>query len=70
MQSGHGTGEAQTRVVEQKQLTKGKAALLLILSALGGIVSATWLHGWQMYAGFAATGIAIFIGFTFWNRKH
>jgi hypothetical protein len=57
-------------VVEQKQLTKGKAALLLILSALGGIVSATWLHGWHMYAGFAVTGIAIFIGFTRWNRKH
>ena len=70
MQSGHGTGEAQTRVVEQKQLTKGKAALLLILSALGGIVSAKWLYGWQMYAGFAVVGIGIFIGFTLWNRKH
>jgi len=57
-------------VVEQKQLTKGKAALLLILSALGAIASATWLHGWQTYVGFALAGIAIFIGFTLWNRKH
>jgi NADH:ubiquinone oxidoreductase subunit 2 (subunit N) len=70
MQSGHGTGEAQTRVVEQKQLTKGRAALLLILSALGGIVSATSLHGWHMYVGFAVVGIGIFIGFTRWNRKY
>jgi 4-hydroxybenzoate polyprenyltransferase len=70
MQSGHGTGEAKKRVVEQKQLTKGKAALLLILSALGAIASATWLHGWQMYVGFAVVGIGIFIGFTLWNRKH
>ncbi len=57
-------------MVEQKQLTKGKAALLLILSALGAIVSATWLHGWRKYAGFAVVGIVIFIGFTLWNRKH
>jgi NADH:ubiquinone oxidoreductase subunit 2 (subunit N) len=70
MQSGHGTGEAQTRVVEQKQLTKGKAALLLMLSALGAIVSATSLHGWHMYVGFAVVGVGIFIGFTRWNRKY
>jgi hypothetical protein len=60
----------ETRVVQQKQLTKGKAALLLMLSALGAIASATWLHGWQMYIGFAVVGIGIFIGFTLWNRKH
>jgi hypothetical protein len=60
----------ETRVVQQKQLTKGKAALLLMLSALGAIASATWLHGWQMYVGFAVVGIGIFIGFTLWNRKH
>jgi hypothetical protein len=58
------------RVVEQKQLTKGKAALLLMVSALGAIASATWLRGWQMYVGFAVVGIGIFIGFTLWNRKH
>jgi hypothetical protein len=60
----------ETRVVQQKQLTKGKAALLLILSALGAIVSATELHGWHVYAGFAVVGIGIFIGFTLWNRKY
>jgi NADH:ubiquinone oxidoreductase subunit 2 (subunit N) len=59
----------ETRVVEQKRLTKGKAALLLILSALGAIVSATMLHGWHIYLGFALVGIALFIGFIRWNRK-
>jgi hypothetical protein len=57
-------------VVEQKRLTKGKAALLLILSALGAIASATLLHGWHIYLGFAIVGIALFIGFIRWNRKY
>jgi hypothetical protein len=70
MQSGHREGESETRVVEQKQLTKGKAALLLILSALGAIVSATMLHGWHIYLGFAIVGVALFIGFLRWNRKY
>ena len=57
-------------MVEQKQLTKGKAALLLILSALGAILSATRLHGWHIYLGFAIVGFGLFIGFTRWNRKY
>jgi hypothetical protein len=57
-------------VVEQKRLTKGKSALLLILSALGAIVSATKLHGWHIYLGFAIVGIGLFIGFIRWNRKY
>ena len=57
-------------MVEQKKLTKGRAALLLILSALGAIVSATMLHGWRIYLGFAIVGIGIFIGFILWNRKY
>ena len=60
----------ETRVVEQKKLTKGRAALLLILSALGAIVSATMLHGWRVYWGFAIVGIGLFIGFFLWNRKY
>jgi hypothetical protein len=56
-------------VVEQKRLTKGKAALLLILSALGAVVSATLLDGWHTYVGFAVVGIALFIGFMRWNRN-
>lgn len=59
----------EARVVEQKKLTKGRAALLLVLSALGAIVSATQLHGWHVYLGFAIAGIALFIGFILWNRK-
>jgi hypothetical protein len=58
------------RVVDQKRLTKGRAALLLILSALGAIVSATMLHGWHIYLGFAIVGIGLFIGFIRWNRKY
>jgi len=60
----------EARVVEQKRLTKGKAALLLVLSALGAIASATLLHGWRVYVGFAIVAIGLFIGFTRWNRKH
>jgi hypothetical protein len=57
-------------VVEQKQLTKGRAALLLILSAAGAVVSATALHGWHVYLGFAIVAVGIFIGFIRWNRKY
>ncbi len=56
-------------MVEQKKLTKGRAALLLILSALGAIVSATMLHGWHVYLGFAIVAVGLFIGFIRWNRK-
>jgi UDP-N-acetylmuramyl pentapeptide phosphotransferase/UDP-N-acetylglucosamine-1-phosphate transferase len=58
-----------TRVVEQKKLTKGKSALLLVLSAMGAIASATLLHGWHVYLGFAIVGAGILIGFLIWNRK-
>jgi len=61
---------SEARVVEQKRLTKGKAALLLVLSALGAIASATLLHGWHVYVGFAIVAIGLFIGFTRWNRKY
>jgi hypothetical protein len=57
-------------VAEQRQLTKGKAALLLVLSAAGAIASATLLHGWQIYLGFAVVGIVLFIGFIRWNRGY
>ena len=56
-------------MVEQKKLTKGRAALLLILSALGAIVSATMLHGWHVYLGFAVVGVGLFAGFFLWNRQ-
>jgi len=61
---------SETRVVEQRQLTKGKAALLLVLSAAGAIASATLLHGWHLYLGFAVVGIGLFIGFIRWNRRY
>jgi 4-hydroxybenzoate polyprenyltransferase len=67
---GNTAARSEARVVEQKRLTKGKAALLLVLSALGAIISATLLHGWQMYVGFAIVAIGIFVGFTRWNRKY
>jgi hypothetical protein len=61
---------SETRVAEQRQLTKGKAALLLVLSAAGAIASATLLHGWHIYLGFAVVGIVLFIGFIRWNRRY
>jgi 4-hydroxybenzoate polyprenyltransferase len=66
---GFAAARSEKRVVEQKRLTTGKAALLLILSALGAIVSAKLLHGWHIYVGFAVVGIVLFIGFTRWNSK-
>ena len=56
-------------MVAQKQLTKGKAALLLVLSALGAAVSATELHGWHLYVGFAIVGVGLLVGFLIWNRE-
>ena len=67
---GSAKARTETRVVEQKKLTKGRAALLLVLSALGAIVSATMLHGWHVYLGFAIVGIALFIGFILSNREY
>jgi len=61
---------SETRVVERRQLTKGKAALLLVLSSVGAIASATLLHGWHPYLGFAVVGIGLFIGFIRWNRRY
>ena len=58
-----------TRVVEQKKLTKGKAALLLILSALGAIVSAKELSGWHVYLGFAIIAVVLLVVFLIWNKK-
>jgi hypothetical protein len=66
---GFAPAKSEARVVEQRRLTKGKAALLLVLSAVGAIVSATVLHGWHVYLGFAIVGIGLFIGFIRWNRK-
>jgi NADH:ubiquinone oxidoreductase subunit 2 (subunit N) len=67
---GIAAARSEMRVVEQKRLTKGKAALLLILSALGAIVSAKALHGWHVYLGLAIVGVGLFIGFIRWNRKY
>jgi uncharacterized membrane protein len=67
---GIAAARSEARVVEQKLLTKGKAALLLVLSALGAVVSATVLHGWHVYLGFAIVAIVLFVGFIRWNRKY
>ena len=56
-------------MVEQKKLTKGKAALLVVISALIAIASATQLHGWQVYVGLGIAGAALFFAFLRWNRK-
>jgi hypothetical protein len=57
-------------VEKQKPLTKGKAAFLVVLSALGAIFSVLELHGWHVYLGLALVGLMIVIGFLRWNRKY
>ena len=54
---------------KRKQLTKGKAAFLIVVSALGTILSVLELHGWHVYVGLALVGVGVFIGFMRWNRK-
>jgi hypothetical protein len=56
-------------VVEQQELTKGKAALVVVFSAAAAVVSATMLRGWYMYAGLAIAGVLIFFAFLRWNRR-
>jgi hypothetical protein len=70
MRSGISAAQSETRVVEQKRLTKGKSALLLVLSAIGAVASATMLNGWHVYLGFAMVGVGILIGFLRWNRQN
>ena len=60
---------SEARVVEQKQLTKGRAALLVALSAAAAIAAATALHGWHVYLVLAIVGVGLLIGFLLWNRK-
>jgi hypothetical protein len=60
----------ETRVAQQEKLTKGKAALLLLLAAVGAIASASQLHGWHVYVGLAIAGTGIFIGFLRFNRRN
>jgi hypothetical protein len=57
-------------VVEQKELTKGKAALLVVVSALIAVVSLMALSGWRVYAGLGIAAAAIFFVFTRWNRRN
>ena len=56
-------------MVEQRELTKGKAALLVAVSALIAIVSVMELPGWHAYIGLVVAAVAIFFVFTRWNRK-
>jgi hypothetical protein len=56
-------------VGKREQLTKGKAAFLIVVSALGAILSVLELHGWHVYLGLAGVGAGVYIGFMRWNRK-
>lgn len=56
-------------MVEQQELTKGRAALVLLLSAAVAAVSATMLHGWHVYVGLAIAGVAAFFAFLRCNRS-
>jgi hypothetical protein len=56
--------------VDKREMSKGKAALLIFLSGLTAVVSALELQGWHVYLVLALAGIGLSIGFASWARKH
>jgi hypothetical protein len=55
--------------VDKREMSKGKAALLIFLSGLAAVLSALGLHGWHVYLGLAIVGVGLTIGFARWARK-
>jgi hypothetical protein len=56
-------------VANQKRLTAGKIALLLVLSAVGAFFSVRQLTSWHVYLGLALTGFLILFFFLLWNKQ-
>ncbi len=55
--------------VDKREMSKGKAALLIFLSGLAAVFSSLELHGWHVYLGLAIVGVGLTIGFARWARK-
>lgn len=55
--------------MQKREISKGKAALLILLSGLAAVVSALELHGWHVYLGLALVGVGLTIGFIRWSHE-
>jgi hypothetical protein len=55
--------------VYKREMSKGKAALLIFLSGITAVVSALELHGWHIYLALAIVGASLAIGFMRWSGK-
>jgi hypothetical protein len=55
--------------VHKREISKGKAALLILLSGTAAVVSALELHGWHVYLALALVGLGLAIGFVRWSRN-
>jgi hypothetical protein len=55
--------------VNKREMSKGRAALLIFLSGATAVVSALELHGWHVYLALTIVGIGLAIGFIRWSRK-
>lgn len=56
--------------MDKREMSKGKATLLIFLSGLTAVVSALELHGWHVYLALAIIGVGLAIGFVRWSRKY
>jgi len=55
--------------VYKREMSKGKAALLIFLSGTAAVVSALELHGWHVYLALVLVGVGLTIGFLRWSRN-
>jgi hypothetical protein len=55
--------------VYKREMSKGRAALLIFLSGMTAVVSALELHGWHVYLALAIVGVGLAIGFIRWSGK-
>ena len=55
--------------MHKREMSKGKAALLILLSGTAAVVSALQPHGWHVYLALALVGIGLTMGFIRWSRN-
>ncbi|MGH9744144.1 MAG: hypothetical protein ACRD51_17525 [Candidatus Acidiferrum sp.] len=56
-------------IADKREMSKGRAALLIFVSGLTAVVSALELHGWHVYLALGIVGVGLAIGFLRWSRK-
>jgi uncharacterized membrane protein YccC len=47
-----------------------RSIVTFALSAIAAVISATELHGWHVYLGFALVGVGLCFGFLSFKRKY